>query len=284
MKTASASEATAGIGFKLQHFEEAIASPAGGLWFEVHAENYMIDNAPRLAMLQQLRDARPLSVHGVGLSLASDAPPDPVHLRKLRDLVQRFDPFLVSEHLAWSRQGAMCFPDLLPFPRSVEALERITRNIEIVQDALHCPILIENPSLYIALDGHEIDETEFLNSLAQRTGCGLLIDINNVHVSANNMGFDPQAYLAGLSHAAIGEIHLAGHTVDPELGEALLIDSHDTPIADPVWTLYRDFVAEIGARPTLIERDGNVPAFDELMAERDQAADILAALREPVHA
>lgn len=276
--------ATAGIGFKPQHFEEAIASPAGGLWFEVHAENYMIDSAPRLAMLQKLRDTRPLSVHGVGLSLASDAPPDIEHLRKLRDLVQRFDPFLVSEHLAWSRQEGMCFPDLLPFPRSVEALERIARNIEIVQDTLRRPILIENPSLYIALEGHEIDETDFLNTLARRTGCGILLDINNVHVSANNMGFDPKSYLAGISHTAIGEIHLAGHTVDPELGDALLIDSHDAPIADSVWTLYQNYVAEIGPRPTLIERDGNVPAFDELMAERDRAADILATLREPAHA
>ncbi len=276
--------ATAGIGFKPQHFEEAIASPASGLWFEVHAENYMIDSAPRLAMLQKLRDTRPLSIHGVGLSLASDAPPDTVHLRKLRDLVWRFDPFLVSEHLAWSRQGALCFPDLLPFPRTVEALERIARNIDIVQEVLRRPILIENPSLYIALDGHEIDENDFLNALAQRTGCGLLIDINNVHVSANNMGFDPRAYLARISHTAIGEVHLAGHTVDPELGDRLLIDSHDTPISDSVWTLYGDFIAEIGERPTLIERDGNVPAFGALMVERDRAADVLASLRERANA
>ncbi|QLC24734.1 DUF692 domain-containing protein [Parasphingopyxis algicola] len=276
--------ASAGISFKPQHFDAALSTAADGLWFEVHAENYMIESGPRRAMLEQLRAAWPLSIHGVGLSLAGDAPPDAEHLTKLRDLVTAFEPFLVSEHLAWSRFGDTCFPDLLPFPRSAEALDRITANINIVQDALGRAILIENPSLYMALDGHEMEETEFLNTLAYRTGCGLLVDVNNVHVSANNMDFDPRAYLATIDHAAIGEIHLAGHGVDPALGDALLIDSHDAPVAEAVWELYRDLIAEIGPRPTLIERDGNVPEFEALIAERDRAAAILAHQREPVHA
>lgn len=275
---------TAGISFKPQHFEAALACPADGLWFEVHAENYMTDSEPRLAMLQKLREARPLSIHGVGLSLASDAPPDALHLGKFRDLVTAFDPFVVSEHLAWSRLEDDCFPDLLPFPRSAEALDRIANNIDTVQDALGRTILIENPSLYMALDGHEMEETDFLSALAKRTGCGLLIDINNVYVSANNMGFDPRTYLDGLSYDAIGEIHLAGHSVDPKLGETLLIDSHDAPIAGPVWALYREFIAKTGPRPTLIERDGNIPEFDELMSERNQAADILSTVSETAHA
>lgn len=276
--------ATAGISFKPQHFDAALSSAADGLWFEVHAENYMTEGGPRRAMLEKLRAAWPLSIHGVGLSLAGDAPPDAGHLARLRDLVTTFEPFLVSEHLAWSRFGDTCFPDLLPFPRSAEALDRITANINIVQDALGRAILIENPSLYMEIDGHEMEETEFLNTLAYRTGCGLLIDITNVHISANNMGFDPRGYLADIDRAAIGEIHLAGHSVDPVLGGALLIDSHDAPVAEPVWDLYRDFIAEIGPRPTLIERDGNIPEFGALVAERDRAAALLADRREPVHA
>ncbi|MFD1612405.1 DUF692 domain-containing protein [Sphingomonas tabacisoli] len=260
---------TAGLSFKPQHFAEAVACPAAGLWFEIHAENYMADGGPRLAMLDALRDERPISVHGVGLSLASAEAPDPVHLGKLARLVQRCQPFLVSEHLAWSRIGERCFPDLLPFPRSNEALDRIARNISIVQDVLRRPILIENPSLYLNLKDHEWPETAFLSELVSRTGCGLLVDINNVAVSAHNLGFDAHDYLAGLPGHAIGEYHLAGHSTD-EAG-ALLIDSHDAPVAEHVWELFDHAVARFGTRPTLIERDGNVPAFPELLAERDRA-------------
>ena len=260
---------TAGLGFKPQHFAEAIACPAAGLWFEIHAENYMVDGGPRLAMLDALRVARPVSVHGVGLSLASAEAPDPVHLNKLARLVERCDPFLVSEHLAWCRLGDRCFPDLLPFPRSTEALRLIARNIAIVQDALRRPILIENPSLYVETGGHDWSETDFLAELVSRAGCGLLVDINNIVVSAHNLGFDPDRYLAGLPGRAIGEYHLAGHAAD-ESG-ALLIDTHDAPVAEGVWTLFEQAVARFGARPTLIERDGNVPPFEELLAERERA-------------
>ena len=275
---------SAGIGFKPQHFEEAIASPADGLWFEVHAENYMLDGSPRLAMLEKLREARPLSIHGVGLSLAGHNRPDPAHLAKLRDLVSRFEPFLVSEHLAWSQLGDTYFPDLLPFPRTNEALKIVGRNIDIAQEALGQTILVENPSLYMPLDGHEMEEAEFLATLTERTGCRLLLDINNVHVSANNLGFDPQVYLDALPLEAIREIHLAGYSLDPNLGEALLIDSHDAPISRAVWNLYRGFVRRTGLMPTLIERDGNIPPFSELIAERGVAAGLLSEAIEPAYA
>jgi uncharacterized protein (UPF0276 family) len=271
---------TAGIGFKPCYFDEATVSPAAGLWFEVHPENYMVDGGPRLHMLRALRDARPLSFHGVGLSLAGADEPDPAHLARLKRLVDDFAPVLVSEHLAWSRGGDICFPDLLPFPRTLESFVRIARNIEIVQRSLGRQVLIENPSLYVALDGHELGETDFLARLVKRTGCRLLVDVNNVLVSANNLGFDAYAYLDALPHDAIGEIHLAGHTPDPVHGAALLIDSHDAPVCEEVWALYEHLLAMTGPVPTLIERDGNLPPFEELMEERDRAAIMLRTPRK----
>ena len=266
---------TAGLGFKPEHFDEAHARRAAGLWFEVHPENYMVDGGPRLAMLGALRGEHPLSLHGVGLSLAAAADPDPRHLERLRVLADRFEPFVVSEHLAWSAWGGNYHPDLLPFPRTEAALARVARNVERTQDALGRRILIENPSLYMPLDGHELGEVEFLTALSRRTGCGLLVDVNNVYVSANNLGFSAQDYLDALPAAAIGEIHLAGHAADPRHGADLLIDTHGAPVAEPVWSLYARLVARIGVRPTLIERDEDVPAFADLMAERDRAADLL---------
>ena len=270
----------AGLGFKPIHFEEALAAPAAGLWFEVHPENYMVAGGPRLAMLEALRAARPLSLHGVGMSLASDAEPDRAHLAALRRLCERFEPMLVSEHLAWSRGEGRYYPDLLPFPRTTEALLRIGRNIARVQDALGREIAIENPSLYVAIDGHEWSESDFLAQLVRRTGCRLLVDVNNVAVSANNLGFGARAYLDALPADAVAEIHLAGHRPDPELGPELLIDSHDAPVAEEVWALYDYLVARIGPVPTLIERDGNLPPFGELLAERERAAAILQCPRQ----
>lgn len=265
---------TAGLSFKPVHFEQAMACPAAGLWFEVHAENYMVDGGPRIAMLEALAGKYPLSLHGVGLSLAGAEEPDRDHLARLKRLSDRFQPFLLSEHLAWSRNGEACFPDLLPFPRTDEALRLIARNIDVVQSALGRRILIENPSLYLPLEGHEYAETEFLAELVNRTGCGLLIDVNNVFVSASNLGFSPILYLDSLPRDAIGEIHLAGHSQDPALGDALLIDSHDAPVAEEVWDLYARLLARCGASspPTLIERDDNVPEFEVLLAERERAA------------
>jgi uncharacterized protein (UPF0276 family) len=247
----------------------------------------MVDGGPRLAMLEALRSRRPLSLHGVGLSLAGADDPDPDHLARLKSLCRRFEPFLVSEHLAWSRAGGISFPDLLPFPRTNQALARVARNIEITQAALGRQILVENPSLYLALDGHAWSETDFLRELVKRTGCRLLLDVNNVFVSANNLGFDASSYLDALPVDAIGEIHLAGHRPDPELGNALLIDSHDAPICEPVWALYADLAARSGPIPipALIERDGDVPDFATLMVERDRAAALIRhGGKVPAHA
>ncbi|MBA3525561.1 MAG: DUF692 domain-containing protein [Sphingomonas sp.] len=266
---------SAGVSLKPEHFGEALACASDGLWFEVHAENYMVAGGPRLAMLEKVRERRPLSVHGVGLSLAGSDRPDADQLSRLCVLADRFQPFLVSEHLAWSMQGENYFPDLLPFPRTHEALRTVSRNIEITQDALGRPIAIENPSLYIAVEGHDWSEVEFLEQLVRRTGCGLLIDVNNVHVSSVNLGFDSLVYLDGIPASAVLEIHLAGHSVDPEVGASLLIDSHDAPVSDGVWQLFDHLLSRIGPRPSLIERDGNLPSFSELLAERDRAQERL---------
>lgn len=266
---------TAGVAFKPQHFDAAIAAPAAGMWFEVHAENYMVAGGPRLMMLEALREVRPLSLHGVGLSLGGAELPDARHLAALAALVDRFDPFLVSEHLAWSRIGTRCLPDLLPVPRTAEALACVTRNIDIAQQALGRTILIENPAHYMPNEDAAWDEPDFLREIVSRTGCGLLIDVNNVAVAAANLGEDACAYVAGLPHEAIGEIHLAGHSADPLLGDDMLIDSHDTPVAESVWALLADLLDRTGHRPVLLERDGNVPDFATLMAERDRAAALL---------
>lgn len=255
----------AGLGLKAEHYDQAWACHAEGLWFEVHPENYMV-GGPRLAWLARMAERHPLSLHGVALSLAADAEPDGTHLRRLRTLIDQVRPALVSEHLAWSTWRGQYHPDLLPFPRSDEALARIADNIQRTQDALGCHISIENPSHYLHLQGHDLDETDFLAELVRRTGCGLLLDVNNVYVSAHNLGFDAADYLARFPAQAITEIHLAGHSHDDQ--GALLVDSHDAAIAAPVWSLYQQLIARIGPRPTLIERDGNIPAFDELLAER----------------
>ena len=267
---------TAGIGLKPQHYEAALDCGAEGLWFEVHPENYMCAGGPRLAWLEAIAAKHPLSLHGVGMSLAADEAPDAAHLAALKALVDRFEPFVVSEHLAWSKRWGAYAPDLLPFPRTAEALNRIADNVGRMQDALGRRVLIENPSLYTPLAGHEFPETEFLAELVRKTGCGLLVDVNNVAVSAHNLGFDARAYLDALPAKAVGEIHLAGHEVDATCD--LLIDTHGAPVAETVWSLYARLIERIGPRPTLIERDDKVPAFAELMVERDRAHGLLAGL------
>lgn len=265
----------AGIGLKPQHWDEALACAEPGLWFEVHPENHLVDGGPRIAILEAVRARHALSLHGVSLSLAGDEALDEAHLWRLAALVRRVEPALVSEHLAWSRWRGRYLPDLLPFPRDTAALRRIAANIARTQDVLGRTIAVENPSHYLALPGHEWDEIDFLAELARRTGCSLLLDVNNVHVSAHNLGFDAAAWIDRFPHELVSEIHLAGHTMDPALGAALLIDSHDAPVAPSVWSLYRRVVERAGPRPTLIERDGNVPAFGELLAERSLAQAVL---------
>jgi uncharacterized protein (UPF0276 family) len=275
---------TAGLGLKPVHYEDALACAAAGLWFEAHPENYMVEGGPRLAWLEAIRRDKPLSLHGVGLSLAADAAPDEGHLARLKALADRFEPFVMSEHLAWSKRGGVYHPDLLPFPRTRAALKRIAANVDRTQVALGRRILIENPSLYLALEGHEMGEVEFLAELVAISGCGLLVDVNNVYVSSRNLGFSAEAYLDALPAGVIGEIHLAGHAPDPALGEALLIDSHSAPVAEPVWALYRRLIRRIGPRPTLIERDNDIPSFAALMVERDRAQDLLRPQPERLHA
>jgi len=266
---------TAGLGFKPQHLADSLACQAEGMWFEVHAENYMVDGGPRLAALSALRERHPVSLHGVGLSIASVGPPEPDHLARLKALANRFDPVAVSDHLGWQRWRGRRFMDFLPFPRTREALEVVAGNVERVQGVLQRPLLLENPTTYAELPGHEMGEAEFFDALIRRTGCGLLLDVNNVFVSAHNLDEDPAARLAAYPMAAVAEIHLAGHRRDSSPEGRLLIDSHDAPVSEVVWRLYADLVARIGCVPTLIERDGEIPPFEQLLAERARSHAVL---------
>jgi uncharacterized protein (UPF0276 family) len=266
---------TAGLGLRSPHYADAADAAASGLWFEVHSENYMVDGGPRLAWLETIRTRYPLSLHGVGLSLGADAAPDSAHLARLNRLVQRFEPFIVSEHLAWSVWNGVYNPDLLPIPRSIEALRRVVDNVQRTQDAIKRTLLVENPSHYLEIPGHEYGEIEFLTELCRRTDCRLLLDVSNVYVSANNLGFDANAYIDAFPGRYVAELHLAGHSADQNLGYALLIDSHDAPVCAAVWQLYARLTARIGPRPTLIERDDDLPAFEVLLAERDRADSLM---------
>jgi len=266
---------TAGLGLKPQHFDAALENADTGMWFEVHPENYLVDGGPRRALLECIRARHPVSLHGVSLSLAADVAPDQAHLARLAALVEQIEPVLVSEHLAWSAWRGMYLPDLLPFPRTQAALSRIASNIACTQDALGRRIAIENPSHYIAIAGHDWDEIGFLTELTRRTGCGLLLDVNNVYVSANNQGYSAEAYIDTFPADALMEIHLAGHSLDPQLGKGLLIDSHDAPIAPEVWRLYERLITRCGPCPTLIKRDEQIPAFADLLAERCKAHALL---------
>lgn len=269
----------AGLGLKPRHYDAALNCSTAGLWFEVHPENYMVAGGPRLAWLEAIRGRHPVSLHGVALSLAADAEPDTAHLQRLAALARRIEPALISEHLAWSTWRGAYHPDLLPFPRTTAALLRTADNVSRTQDALQRRIAIENPAHYLKLDGHEWAETEFLQELARRTDCGLLLDVNNVHVSACNLGYSAEDYLDAFPGLAVMEIHLAGHMPDPNLGRALLVDSHAAPVAPEVWVLYERLIRRIGSRPTLIERDDNIPEFSELLAEREHAT---AIMRQPL--
>lgn len=262
---------TAGLGLKPQHYTDAVHCKEPGLWWEVHPENYLAEGGPRLVWLEAIRAQHPVALHGVSLSLAADAPPDEVHLARLAALARRIEPTIVSEHLAWSTWRGHYLPDLLPFPRTHAALARIAANVARTQDVLQRPIAIENPTHYLHIDGHDWAETDFLAELVRRTGCTLLLDVNNAFISAHNLGTRAEDYLGAFPLHAVAEIHLAGHHADPALGDALLIDSHDAPVADAVWALYQRVIATTGPLPTLIERDDQLPAFEVLLAERGRA-------------
>ncbi|MCC9595271.1 MULTISPECIES: DUF692 family multinuclear iron-containing protein [unclassified Rubrivivax] len=258
----------AGLGFKPQHADALLAGEAVVDFLEVHAENYLVDGGPRLRLLERLRERWPLSVHGVGLSLGGLQPPDAAHLARLAALVRRFEPRWVSEHLAWSAHGGTCFPDLLPLVYDEAALARVAAHVDQLQQALGRQVLIENPSTYLEFEASAIGEGEFLAELVRRTGCALLLDLNNAWVSAVNHGRDAWALVAALPPAAVGEIHLAGCSRQHDAaGAPLLIDDHGSAVADPVWALYRRTLQRLGPVPTLIERDHDVPPLVVLAAE-----------------
>lgn len=269
----------AGVGFKPQHADAALTAPGAVAWLEVHPENYMVAGGPRHAVLTRMRERFPLSLHAVATSLGGAEPPDPEHLNALRDLVDRYDPAMVSEHLAWSAHDGVYLADLLPVPRAREALDRLVANIDEVQTALGRRILIENPSSYLELPDAELAEPDFLVEAARRSGCGLLLDVNNIHVSAHNLGFDAAGYLDAIPGELVEEIHLAGHAVDNAVSPPLLIDDHGSKVPDPVWALYRTAIDRFGPKPTLIEWDTDVPDWPVL---RDEAAAAEAILRDAV--
>ncbi len=274
----------AGVGFKGEHAETVCGDRPDVGWFEVHPENYMVAGGPRLAVLEELRGNYPLSLHGVGLSLGGAERLDSDHLRAFRELADRFEPGLISEHIAWSAHGGMWFADLLPPSLSRAGLDRICDNIDETQEALGRAILIENPANYLVLPDRDMDEVAFIVETARRTGCGLLVDVNNIYVSAENVGIDADAYIDAVPADLIGEIHLAGFTVDEHAGERLLIDSHGAAVDAAVWRLYDRLIARVGPRPTLVEWDKDIPDWNVLHAEAVEAESRLARLAEPVPA
>ncbi len=264
--------ARAGVGLKAAHYRVILESRPPLGFFEVHAENYMGAGGPPHRYLTEIRTHYRLSVHGVGLSIGSAGPLDEPHLRRLAALVHRYEPELVSEHLAWSSHGGAFFNDLLPLPYTAETLRRVCEHLEQVQEHLGRQILLENPSTYVAFASSSYAEADFMAEVARRSGCALLLDINNVYVACTNQQCDPLQYLAQFPLAAVRQIHLAGCATDAdEQGRALLIDSHDREVADRVWFLYEHVLARRGAVPTLIEWDQNVPAWDPLAAQAARA-------------
>ncbi len=275
--------AAAGIGLRFPHHRALLERRPDVAWLEVHPENYM-GGGPAVAALEAARALYPVSLHGVGLSLGSAEGIDDDHLRRLAALAERIAPGLVSEHLSWSVAGGTYLADLLPLPLTEEALDVVARNVHRMQDALGRRVLIENPSTYLEFAHSTVPEPEFLAALADRTGCGILCDVNNIHVSAMNHGWDADAYLAALPAAAVGEIHLAGHAVREIDGTTLLIDDHGARVAPAVWALYVRALARYGRVPTLIEWDTDIPPLDVLCDEAAAAQTRLDRVKEDTHA
>ena len=277
--------ARAGAGLKPEHYRDIFATRPDIGFFEVHAENYMGAGGLPHKALSALRRDYSLSVHGVGMSIGAERDLDPVHLGRLKAVVECYEPGLVSEHLAWSTHDDVFFNDLLPLPYTEAVLCRVVEHVDQVQEALGRQILMENPSTYVAFSQSEMSEVAFIRELQQRSGCGLLLDVNNVHVSAVNQNYDAIAYLDAFPLEHVAEIHLGGHATDSDdFGNALLIDAHDRAVADPVWALYEHVIGRLGARPTLIEWDNEIPAWPVLKADVDAAEAILAASRRANHA
>ena len=268
--------ARAGLGLKSEHYQAILDSSADVGFFEVHAENYMVAGGPFHHYLGLLRERYALSLHGVGLSIGAAAPLDEAHLQRLAVLIERYQPQAFSEHLAWSSHDQVFFHDLLPVAYDATTLARVCEHIDRVQSRLQRQMLLENPATYVEFACSSMDEAQFLGEVVQRTGCGLLLDVNNVYVSSINHQRDPWTYIQSLPLHAVGELHLAGFAEDCDgAGARLLIDSHGAPVDQAVWALYAQTLTLTGALPTLIERDHQVPALAVLLAEVRQADSLL---------
>lgn len=260
-----------GIGLRAQHHEEIISRLPSVGWFEAHSENYFGPGGAHREYLSQIRTHYELSLHGVGLSIGSTDPLNLQHLRKLKRLVNEVEPMFVSEHLSWGSWGGRHLNDLLPLPYTEEALQHMTARVREVQDALGCQILLENVSSYLRFKCSEVPEWEFMAVLAQESGCAVLLDVNNVYVNAMNHGFDPHSYLDGIPRTIVKEFHLAGHTVARIQERDILVDTHNTPVCDDVWSLYAAAVKRFGPLPTLIEWDADIPSLETLQSEAAKA-------------
>ncbi len=268
--------AAPGVGYKAQHFDAILADSGAVRWLEIHAENYMGAGGKPLAQLRRLREDFPVSCHGVGLSIGGDEPLDKDHLARLKTLVAWLEPAVFSEHLAWSTHEGHYFNDLLPLPYNAETVARVCDHIDEVQETLNCQMLLENPSSYLEFSTSTLSETDFIREVAKRTGCGLLLDVNNVFVSDINIRRDAIAYIDSFPLDLVQEIHLGGHDEDEDDdGNTLLIDDHASPVCDPVWNLYQLTVKRVGPTPTLIEWDDAIPAWDVLEAEAAKAQRVL---------
>ena len=266
-----------GVGFKSSHFDGLMTDPGPVRWIEVHAENYMGDGGRPHAQLRALQEKFALSVHGVGLSIGGEGPLDTDHLARVKTLCDRTQPASFSEHLAWSTHGMEYLNDLLPLPYTEGTLARVTAHINQVQDVLGRQMLLENPSSYLAFAESDLSETDFLTELTRRTSCGLLLDVNNVFISATNLGLSPQDYIDAFPTDHIGEIHVGGHDKDTDdHGAPLLIDSHGKAVVGPVWELLAYTLAQTGPKPVLAEWDNDVPQWPVLRAEAELAAQVLA--------
>lgn len=269
--------ARGGVGLKPLHFQEVLETRPDIGFFEVHAENFMVDGGPFHHYLGRIRKHYPLSLHGVGLSIGAEGPLDEAHLDRIANLIVRYEPESFSEHLAWSTHGGIFLNDLLPMPYDEATLARVCAHIDRIQTRLKRRMLLENPSTYLEFSVSTMSESRFLREVVRRTGCGLLLDVNNAYVSCVNHGRDAMAFIDDLPLDAVGEIHLAGFAVDEDAaGAPLLIDHHGSPVDEAVWRLYAGVIERIGATPTLIEWDNDVPPLSTLLAQARRAQDLMA--------
>lgn len=268
--------ARCGVGLKPRHVDDVLQGAAGVAFFEVHAENYMMPGGPLHRQLEAVRARHPLALHGVALGLGGEGPLDAAHLQRLRTLVARYQPAVFSEHLAWSTHDGMFLNDLLPLPYDAASLQRVCAHVHETQERLGLRMLLENPASYLEFEASTMDEPEFLREVVARTGCGLLLDVNNVYVSCINRGADPAGFIAALPLHAVGEVHLAGFARDAAAGASpLLVDDHGSAVDPAVWALYRELIALAGPLPTLIEWDNAVPPFERLAREAAEATRVL---------